>query len=238
MKTARLIHVVAVLFALACRVCAQSGSNEPIQRLGLDISGIEKAKPASTIATTAKVAKPEKRPTGPVEITAHEATYDNRTNVGIFSSEVVVRHPEFGLNSDRLTVTIKASFLKGADQPEAKPNAPAENPKTPAEPGGGNLEKAVAEGHVIITQDKPDGNGNMQRYTGRGSRAVYDSKAGTLILYGWPQISQSIAGNLSKQIISREESCVITLYRSGKIDVKGYHTSTLQDTADLNQNPR
>ncbi len=227
----------ASLLALDTAAPAQSGARNPAPpRSGLDISGIE-----SLPDSNAPRAKSEKRPTGPVEITAHEATYDNRTNIAIFSNEVVVKHPEFGLSSDRLTVTIKSTFLKNMDQPDGKAKPAEEKNKAPAEKPKSNegaLEKVVAEGHVIMTQDKLDGNGMPQRYTGKAARAVYESKTDTLKLYGWPQISQSIGGNISKQIVAREESCVIILDRAGKIEVKGYHTSTLQDTANLNQNPR
>ncbi len=228
---------IVALLALAVPGSAQDRTGEPA-RIGLDISRIEGAAPAPAIPV-AKPAKPDKKPSGPVEITAQEATYDNRTNIAIFIGEVVVHHPEFGLSSDRLTLTINASLAKGPAQPPTKPKADDAEHKGPPEAGSDKLEKAVAEGHVTITQDKPDGNGVMQRYTGKGSRAVYDSKANTLKLYGWPQISQGvIGGGLSKQIIAREEGCVITLDRAGKIDVKGYHTSTLHDAADLNQKPR
>ncbi len=230
----------ASLLALATTGSAQPArTNGAAPRSGLDISGIETTADSGSPALPAKS---EKRPTGPVEITAHEATYDNRTNIAIFSNEVVVKHPEFGLSSDRLTVTIKSSFLKSMEQPDGKTKPAEEKIKAPAadkpKSSEGALEKVVAEGHVIMTQDKPDGNGTIQRYTGKAARAVYESKTDTLKLYGWPQISQSIGGNISKQIVAREESCVITLDRAGKIEVKGYHTSTLQDTANLNQNPR
>ena len=104
---------------------------------------------------------------------------------------------------------------------------------------GSGIEKAIADGNVDITQQKIDpATGKKQIYTGKGERAIFDNTSGTLTLYGWPQISQTIAGSLSKQILSREKSCVITLNRAGKIEVKGYHTSTLQDAADLGPAPR
>ena len=234
MTTTRTTHAIAVLLALALRVSAQSGNEEPVGRLGLDISGIERAKVALPAATATAVAKSEKRPKGPTEITAREATFDNRVHLATFSAEVLVRDPEFGLSCERLTVNLKKPPLPAAEKPAEKAG-----PKTkpPGESGSG-IEKAVAEGHVIITQDKLDADNKPQRYTGKASRAVFDNTTGTLTLYGWPQITQTIGGNLSKQILSLEESCVITLNRAGRIDVKGFHKCTLQDTADLNQSPR
>ena len=220
--------VVAALFALALRVSAQSGTNEPVGRLGLDISGIESPK----LAIPAEPApKPEKRPKGPTEITAREATFDNRVHLATFITEVLVRDPEFGLSCERLTVNLKKPPVPGAEKVDPKPKAPGES--------SSGIEKATAEGNVIITQDKPDpSTGKLQRYTGKAKRAVFDNTTGTLTLYGWPQISQTIGGSLSKQILSLEESCVITLNRAGKIDVKGFHKSTLQDAADLSPGPR
>ena len=160
-------------------------------------------------------------PTAPEATTVHHAT---------FTTEVFVRDPEFGLSCERLTVNLKKPPVAGAEKVDPKPKPPGET--------SSSIEKAVAEGSVIITQDKPDPTtGKLQRYTGKAKRAVFDNTTGTLTLYGWPQISQSIGGALSKQILSREESCVITLSRAGRIDVKGYHTSTLQDAADLSPGP-
>ena len=225
MTTSRFTRFFAVLLALIGSVSAQSGISEPIERLGLDNTGTESPKLAVPDAPDAK------RPKGPTEITAREAMFDNTRHLATFATEVLVRDPEFGLSCERLTVTLKKPPVLGAEKPDPKPKAPGEQ--------SSGIEKATAEGNVIITQDKPDpATGKLQRYTGKAKRAVFDNTTGTLTLYGWPQISQTIGGALSKQILSREESCVITLNRAGKIDVKGYHTSTLQDAADLGPAPR
>jgi lipopolysaccharide export system protein LptA len=219
--------VIAAVLALAARVSAQGGVKQPVGRLGLELVGGEPARLAPAVTPFAAA---EKRPKGPTEITAREATFDSRIHLGTFTDEVVVRDPEFGLSCDSLTVYLKKPPTEGAAKPGVKP-------KAPGEPSSG-IEKAIAEGNVIITQDKPDPAGKLQRYTGKAKRAVFDNTTGTLTLYGWPQISQTIGGALSKQILSREESCVITMDRAGKIDVKGYHTSTLQDAGELNPGAR
>ncbi len=223
MTTSRIAPIFAALLALGGSVRAQS--IEPIERLGLGTIGAEAPKLGAAEIPAAK------RPKGPTEITAREAMFDNTRHLATFSTEVLVRDPEFGLSCERLTVNLKKPPVPGVDKPEAKPKAPGEQ--------SSGIEKASAEGNVIITQDKPDpATGKLQRYTGKAKRAVFDKTTGTLTLYGWPQIAQTIGGALSKQILSREESCVITLNRAGKIDVKGYHTSTLQDAADLGAAPR
>lgn len=218
---------IAALLALVIRVSAQSGNTAPIERLGLDLSGIESAK---LELPGAPVGRSEKRPKGPTEITAREATFDNTQHLATFTTEVLVSDPEFGLSCDRLTVNLKKPAVPSAEKTAPKTKAPGESTS--------GIDRAVAEGSVIITQDKPDpGTGKLQRYTGKAKRAVFDNTSGTLTLYGWPQISQTLGGNLSKQIMSLEEKCVITLNRAGKIDVNGFHKSTLQDAADLNSNP-
>ena len=224
MTTSRIAPFCAALLALAVRVSAQGEIKEPVERLGLDVSGTESPK------LTAPGAPATKRPKGPTEITSREAMFDNRNHLATFTTEVLLKDPEFGLSSDRLTVYLKKPPTPGTEKPDPKP-------KTPGEQTSG-IEKAIAEGHVIITQDKPDAAGKMQRYTAKAKRAVFDNTTGTLKLYGWPEISESIGGNLSKQTVAREESCIITLDRVGKLNVEGYSTSRILDASDLNQAPR
>ena len=104
------------------------------------------------------------------------------------------------------------------------------------------IDKAFAEGNVIITQEKKEVGRETEHYEGRGKRAVFDNKTGTLTLYGRPRIAQGVIRGrdviLLKDIVTLEESGVITIHRAGKIEVKGLFKSTLHDAADLNQKPR
>ena len=167
--------------------------------------------------------------------------FDNRIHTGTFSGEVVVEDPEFGLSCDSLSVYLKKPPEKNANANGGADAKPAANP--PAQPKGAGedasgIDKAVAEGSVIITADKKDANGKMQRYTGRAEKATFDNEKGMLTLSGWPQISQSIGGNAMKQITAREKGCIIILDRAGRIEVHGYHTSTIQDASSLNEKQR
>lgn len=186
----------------------------------------------STAAPTAPVAKPSKRTPGPTEITAREATFDNRTREASFTGEVVVKDPEFGLSCEKLNIYLR----KPAEAPSVGA-APNPKPQNGADAGSG-IEKAIAEVDVIITMEKPDANGKPQRYIGRGKKAIFDNASGVLTLSGWPQIAESVSGSVSKQILSREEGCVIIIDRAGKIDVKGYHTSTLKEVGAAEPAPR
>ena len=165
--------------------------------------------------------KPEKRPAGATEITAREATFDNRTHEATFTGDVIVTDPEFGLSCEKLDVYLKKPVEKPIGDPK---------PKDDAESGGG-IDRAIAEVNVIITMDKLDADKKKKRYIGRAKKAVFDNTSGILTLTGWPQIAESVSGSLSKQIVSREENCVIVIDRAGKIDVKGIHTSTLKEVA-------
>lgn len=228
MNRFRIAQIFAVLLVLAARVSAQGETKEPVPRLGLDISGIDNARGGTL---TVPVAKAEKRPKGPTEITAREAMFDNRIHLASFTTEVLVRDPEFGLSCDRLTVNLKKPPVENAGKPDPKPKAPGEQ--------SSGIEKAIAEGNVIITQDKRDAAGKIvEQYIGKAKRAIFDNTTGTLKLYGWPQISQTTGGVLTKQVVARQENSVITLDRSGQLKWDGFCGVTLMDAADLNQSPR
>lgn len=220
----RLTAFAAPLLAMAFAAAGQSGTGE---RTGLDISGIDAGKAGAPVAE-----KPVKRPKGPTEITAHDAIFDSHDHLATFNSEVRVTDPEFGLSCDRLTVNMKRPAPQGAAKPAEK-NAAKPGAKGDANSG---IERAVAEGNVIITQDKKEVGRDPEQYEGRGKRAVFENKTGTLTLTGRPRIAQSVRGVVLKEIITLEESAIITLHRSGKIEVKGLFKSTLHDAADLNQN--
>ena len=134
-----------------------------------------------------------------------------------------MKDPEFGLSCEKLSI-----YLKKPVEPPPVGAAPNPKPQNGADAGSG-IDKAIAEVDVIITMDKPDANGKPQRYIGRAKKAIFDNASGVLTLSGWPQITESMSGSVSKQILSREEGCVIVIDRAGKIDVKGYHTSTLKE---------
>ncbi len=227
MTFSRATAIAASFFAMALVSVAQTGSTPPPARTGFDISGLGPDKPESPTGE-----KPMKRPKGPTEITAHDALFDSRDYLATFTTEVRVTDPEFGLSCDRLTVNMKKPVPQGTPKPAEKSSA-----KTGAK-GDANsgIERAVAEGNVIITQDKKEVGREPEQYEGRGRRAVFENKTGTLTLTGRPRIAQSVNGAVLKEIITLEDSAVITLHRSGKIEVKGLFKSTLRDAADLNQN--
>ena len=248
MKHRTNLVIVASLTALVASASAQGlqldGGTVELKPIQTEAA---KPAPAKAVPTTPDAAAP-KAVKAPTEIIAREASLDNQNHIAIFTTDVDVKDPQFNLDCDKLTVHLKKP------QPAAKPedpNAPKANignEKKPAEPtaakpaektangdsaGSGNIEKAIAEGNVVIVQDKPDADGKLQRYTGKGKKAVYEPGKKTCTLSGWPRVTQTVNGALSKEIISKEEGCVIIMNQDGRIDVHGYHITRLIDMSAL-----
>lgn len=213
----------AFLFLLAATAFGETTLN-PKAGDGPDPAG-PVGGPVRATPAIVPVAKPEKRAKGPTEITAREATFDNRTHEAAFTGDVVVKDPEFGVSCEKMTVYLKKLPEKSSAE---------QRPKDALESGSG-LEKVIAEIDVVISQTKKDANGKLQRYIGRARKAVYDNTTGNVILSGWPQIEENVGGIVSKKITSLEERCVITVNRAGKIDVNGLHKTSLQDNGNLDQ---
>lgn len=250
MKLSAMNAIVASLTVLVASAVAQGlqlggGSVEikPIQT--------EAAAPAPTKAPseTPDVAAP-KPAKAPTEIIAREASLNNKEHIAIFTGEVDVKDPQFNLDCDKLTVHLKkpqvAAKVEDPNAPKVaapigtKPKEPAITKpaeKTAKSDSGGNIEKAIAEGNVIIVQDKPDADGKVQHYVGKGKKAVYEPDKKTCTLTGWPRVAQSMNGSISKEIISKEEGCVIVMNQEGRIDVHGYHITRLIDTDALDGQP-
>jgi len=183
---------------------------------------------------------PPKKEKGPTEITSNEATFEQRTHRAVFSGSVVVIDPEFHLTCDKLTALLKhdEKATPGAPKPAvaaaAKPPKPKETPdaeEAKAKPkngkGGGGLEKATAEGHVVITQEKRDAGGSVTKNVGRGTKAIYEADTGDITLYGMPQVQQGF-----NTCIATDESTVITLNRDGRMKVIGPHKTVIQSSSE------
>lgn len=179
----------------------------------------------------------------PTVITASkQASFDGKLKVAIFEGDVRIKDPQFSLSSDKLTVYFKkdnepakpgdknvdktkpGDKSKPANTPAptpaatAKPSASASaGPGLPGNGGTGGLERALAEGNVIVESDRPDPNGGPPtHYVGTGAKVEYNAINGEAVLYGWPQIHQGI-----NTIVATEESTVIHLFRDGKMNIVG-----------------
>jgi lipopolysaccharide export system protein LptA len=120
--------------------------------------------------------------------------------------------------ADAATKGAMSDALKGAAESDAAKAAGADQ-----KPGG--LQKAIAEGNVVITQDKTDPNGNVEHDVAHAKKALYDTDTGDVTLYGKPDVQQG--GN---QVIALDETTIIILNRSGHMTVHGPHKVVLENS--------
>ncbi len=172
--------------------------------------GAKLAVPA--VPGAAPVAKPAKKAEGPTVIVSRDMTFKNSTQTADFKGEVNVKAPGFEVSCDRLRVILKPKSAPGAPPP-------------PAAPGGGgmgNIEEAIAEGNVVITQDKPGKPGEPpSRYLAKGKKAVFTDSKGSIVITGWPQILESQDGKPAKQTNALEEGTKVTLFQSNDMIIEG-----------------
>jgi len=196
------------------------------------------------LATPKKATPPPKKDKGQTEITALEATFDQKSRQAVFIGDVLVKDPEFNVNCDRLTAFLK-NQKEAAPAPAkaagAKPATPAAKTtpaakEAPASQGGG-LDHAIAESasgkQVLITQDKVEADGSITKNVGHSRKATYDAKSGDIVLTGNPSVQQGI--NLC---VATADETVMTLNRNGQMRVNGPHKTVIKDTASANDNGR
>jgi lipopolysaccharide export system protein LptA len=144
---------------------------------------------------------------------------DSQGKEATFWGDVKVVDSRFSLACEKLTVFFRdnGGVPKSGEDREAKGA------------GGGGLEKAVAEGDVIIFQEKTNERGEVERSVGRSQKAVYDTKTGNIALSGWPQVEQK-----QNTIVAMEEGTVILLNQKGTLEVLGHSKSVLRSTGSDN----
>jgi len=217
----------------------------------------DSAKPADG-APPAKPA-PKEKTKNATEITAHEANFNSKAHIGIFSGDVTVLSPDFNVKCEKLTAYLRHDDTKPPADPKAAaatgkkegatpaPATPAPSTPTPAPATGGakggtqsatdqkagGLEKAIAEGGVTITQDKPGANGTVEHDTGHAQRAYYDAISGNVTLTGRPDVQQG--GNLC---VALDDSTIMILNRNGNMRVHGPHKTVLIDKSSPDSDPK
>ncbi len=172
------------------------------------------------------VASSEPKAPGGTEITAMEATFDNRRHEATFTRNVTVNDPEFSVTCDRLVAMLKHSG-SGADGANATEKSPAAAPKSEGRNKGG-LERAVAEGNVVIKQSKVEADGSTSQSFGRAQKADYNAVTGDIVLSGMPIVQQGL-----NQCIATAPETVMTLNRDRNMRVVGPHRTIISDKADL-----
>gem|GEM_PF-342514 len=201
----------------------------------------QEAGTAAAPSTSPKPAKakkdPNAAPSGPTIITTdQEATFDEKAHVAVFTGNVKVVSPQFTLTCKKLTAflnsdngdkpadaspTPKASATPAASPAKGKANAADDTP-------GGGLDHAVAEGDVVIVEQKPSANGGKPEVDiGKAAKAKFNNKTGEMVLFGWPQLQQGINTH-----IALAESTVMTLTRDGHLKTDGPSRTVIQDQPD------
>ncbi|MHA3773834.1 LptA/OstA family protein [Verrucomicrobiota bacterium sgz303538] len=253
-KTASLLAAGALISSLPLSAQNADSLNKPLTEAGL-LNALDSystsdpvRKAPLSIGDTSTSGKPESKKAdekktpngkGPTEITAQEASFDQKTHQAVFGGQVVVKNPEFTITCDKLTAFLRNENNKAATPAKetsptgsAKPAttvAAAPAPAKPAAkgPDSGGLEKAIAEGSVVITQDRTDADGNVSHNVGHSRRAVYESATGDVILTGRPEVQQGI-----NTCIATDDSTVIILNREGRMKVIGPHKTVIKDAPD------
>jgi lipopolysaccharide export system protein LptA len=80
------------------------------------------------------------------------------------------------------------------------------------------LERAIAEGEVVIVQERVNDQGEVERSVGRAQKAVYESTTDTIALYGWPRVDQEHKRN---SIVATSAETVMTMTKKGDVDIQG-----------------
>ncbi|MGC1481135.1 MAG: LptA/OstA family protein [Chthoniobacterales bacterium] len=143
------------------------------------------------------------RPKGAkTEITAEDsATFDNDKNLAVFTGKVVVVDPQFKLFCEQLNVFLNAE-RKG-------------------------LDRAEAEGNVVIIQENVDDKGDVVKSIGRAGKAVFNPTTGDITMTVSPQIQQGINNH-----IAATPETVMILNRQGRLTTNGKSRTTIVDATD------
>jgi len=169
------------------------------------------------------VAEKKPKPTADAEKKATEitctgeTTFDAKAGMAVFIKEVKVNDPQFALTAEKLTAYLKKTEKEAVkDGTPASSPTPAPKPDAAASPASG-LERAVAEGNVVITQDKVDEKtGEVTHYIGKGAKADYNAVTSEMTLSGWPQIQQGLNNQ-----VATEEGTVMIMDKDGHLRTKG-----------------
>jgi len=207
MKWAILCFTLAALGSASAQKMQEKDLLNQIDQLGT-------ATPQPRTSPAGKAPKPGGTPApqqGPTEITCtKEANFDNKSRRAVFIGTVKVKDPQFTLTSDKLVAILRDNTAAAGAKKDS------------------GLEKATADGNVIIIQDKPSEDGGPpKRYVGKAEHAEYDASTGDVTLTGWPQVQQGINNQ-----VATEASTVMILNRDGRMKTIGGSKTVIQESAD------
>ncbi len=240
----RLNPALSALFAAGILLSASpsvgSAQTAPLS-LSTGVDAPPGALPAQTGTTSAETPA-QKQPT--LITSTNGMTFEEKTRVVVYKGGVVVSDPQFNLTCDKLTAYLKKNASEGAgDNPKTGKAAHAkvspsptvaasDNGKKTSKSGEGasGLDHAVAEGNVVIIQDKKAENGDTTRSTGHGTKAVYEAASGDIALTGWPTMQQG-----ENMQVATSAATVMILNRDGHLTTRGPSRTMIKSQADLNK---
>ena len=181
--------------------------------------------PAAANTEAPGVAAPT--PATETEILANQgATFSAKDRVAVFTGSVIVKDPRFNLSCDELTVYLSKGAVSaavptpaaGTTPPPMDPAAKAGEERSTGADRSNGLERAVAKGHVVITQKRaPTKAGEEEKVSvGTADTAEYDSKTGDMTLRGTPKVVQN--GD-SHEALSK--STYMILHRDNSLETHG-----------------
>jgi lipopolysaccharide transport protein LptA len=129
------------------------------------------------------------------------ASFENTDNSAEFIGHVVVKDAQFDLTCDRLHVVLR---------PDRK-----------------GLQKVIASGNVVITQQKKNDRGDIVKSVGKCGKATYDAATGDVTLQEWPQIQQGINSQ-----VSTEPTTVMILNAKGRSRTIGGSRTMIVDQGE------
>jgi len=251
-KLSNSIRLVLFSTALASfsagAIAQESGTTTPVQALSADplmlegdaTHGAEAPAARESASREEELPRGRREPIGeetaaaarqPTEITASkETSFDEKARKVVFIGDVIVKDPEFHLTCERLTVFLKKGGAPAANSAKNNPNNANDNNANgdaAAAPGEGGLERVIAEGKVVILQEKPDEKGKVTRYVGKASKAEYNSMTGDVTLSGWPQIQQGINNQ-----VATEEGTIMILNRNGRMQTVGASKTVIAESSE------
>lgn len=129
------------------------------------------------------------------------ATFDNASNSAEFNGHVTVRDPQFDMTCDKLHVELR---------PDRK-----------------GLQKVIASGNVVITQEKKNERGDVIKSVGKCGKTTYDPTTGDATLEDWPQVQQGINNQIATQ-----QSTVMILNAKGRSRTIGSSRTMIVDQGE------
>ena len=228
-NAALLIALALFLLPATARPAVQGDFRVTTGGTGLELDSAASKSPVAKPSKPSSVA--EKKAT---EVTCNgETTFDAKASLAVFIKDVKVNDPQFSLSADKLTAYLKKAVKEPVKSGDTALPAPTPEAKSANNSPASGLERAVAEGNVIIVQDRVDEKtGETTHYIGKGAKAEYNAVTGEMTLSGWPQILQG-----ENNQVATDESTVMIMDRDGHLRTKGPSMTVIKSDAKPSKTP-